>query len=80
MEFHRLRRFFTHFLALFILVSIYIITERIRINATYKHLTDSVFKHEARKFCVRAPENVCTKLRVKSAQQAHQIPLDFPLM
>ncbi|KAK4014129.1 hypothetical protein OUZ56_026671 [Daphnia magna] len=37
----------------------------IRMNATYADLKDAVFEHETRKFFVRAPEKVRTKLRAK---------------
>jgi hypothetical protein len=36
-----------------------------RMNATYVDLKDAVFEHETRKFFVRAPEKVRTKLRAK---------------
>ena len=40
-------------------------TDGIRMNATYVDLKDAVFEHETRKFFVRAPEKVRTKLRAK---------------
>ena len=47
-------------------------------NATYKDLTDSVFEHETRKFFVRAPEKVRTKLRAKKRPASTPDPPRLP--